>query len=109
MRTLLKIIGSLLVLALFALGCIVALGLYLNERAEKSAHDFCATAPTGTPFADLAARATSEGIPTRQPRKVGSIETTAFVFQGWVFNAWTCEVDAAGGRVTATRVIEEGD
>jgi hypothetical protein len=109
MRTLLKILGSLLALALFALGSIIALGLYLNERAEHSARGFCGAIAAGTAVTDITTRATNDGIRMRQLSNDSNGETIAFVFPGWIFNAWSCQMDAEDGRVTASRIIEEDD
>ncbi len=90
-----------IVLAIVAL---VAFGLEANDRAARRARAFCDTIKEGMPEAV----AIASGRAAASRHQEGS-EIHRFVFQGWVFNASTCGVRIASGRVVSASVQDERD
>lgn len=83
---------------------IVAFGLEANDRAARRARAFCETIREGMP--EAAAIASGRAAASRHQEGSGAHR---FVFQGWVFNASTCVIGVASGRVVSVSVQDERD
>jgi hypothetical protein len=110
MRTLLKLLGLLVIIAVLGMGIIVVAGLYMNQRAEGAARAFCTSIPERTTATEIRRLADEAGARLRIDADDADRTSISAVFLGWVFNAWRCDVEIGpDGRVTQTRVIEEAD
>jgi hypothetical protein len=110
MRTLLKLLGLLVLIAVLGMGTIVGAGLYMNQRAEDAARTFCASIPERTTATAIRRLADEAGARLQTRADDADRTSISAVFPGWVFNAWRCDVEIGpDGRVTQTRVIEEAD
>jgi len=97
----LKIIAVLILL--FA--SLIGVGLFLNQRAESKAAEFCDAIALGSDHSKSIERAEADGVFYQDQGT-----TFRFVFHGWVFNAAYCTVTVENGRVVQKETIElQGD
>jgi len=83
---------------------IVCLGIYLNHRAAADAQSLCDRVHLTSPETEALAIAAST-----RARHVQGTGKHLFGFQGWLFNAVSCEVTTSNGRITGKRVVEALD
>jgi hypothetical protein len=95
-RVLAVVAGAILVL----MATTVALGIYLNDRAAMNAAALCAKVRPGMDeeTALVLARSTAA-------RHLDGANKHEFRFQGWVFNAASCEVTVVSGKVSSAVVV----
>lgn len=103
MRTALKIFGFItLVIAAY-----VAHWFWQDSHAREAASAFCDSVAIGSPM-DAAA----EKLGSMPDVRHGFLknESTYFaIFRGPIFNAYTCELKIADGKVTSKAVVEPVD
>ena len=95
-----KIVGAAAIL----LGALVGVGIYMNDRAASAATSFCDKVMVGMEEPALLAVAA-----TTTARHLQGSGKHHFRFQGWVFNAVTCEIRVEGGRVSGKALVVEED
>jgi hypothetical protein len=103
MRTTLNVLGFIvLVIAAY-----VAYWFYQDGRARDAATAFCDSVAIGSPMS-----AAADKLGGRSDVRHGFMksESTYFaIFRGPIFNAYTCELKIADGKVTEKRVAEPVD
>lgn len=110
MRSLLKIIGTLLGLAVLGLGLLVGAAEYMNHRAARACQQFCGSLAAGLDASELRPRAEAAGARVREFSPDAHGQRMAAVFTGWIFNAQVCEVSFdRDGRLSHSRIVEEAD
>src|SRR4051812_43657187 len=103
MRTLLKIAGVLVL----AFAAYVAYWFYQDHRAHSAASAFCDSIAAGSDMA--AVEAASSAAKVARHGYMQSESVYVAIFPGPIFNAYTCELKMADGKVTAKRVVEPKD
>jgi hypothetical protein len=83
---------------------VVVLGLHLNAQAEAEAAALCSQLRPGIAEDEALAIARMAGS-----RHLPSSAKHEFRFQGWIFNATSCEISIEAGKVSAVAVVELGD
>jgi hypothetical protein len=109
MKTILKIVGAIVLVAALLVAAVLGFAVYANYSAEKAAQNFCATIPIGSDIDHAIARALEQGARHRGPRTIEGEELHDFEFQGWVFNVGVCRAGVANGKVTSLEANLEGD
>ena len=103
MRTLLKIVGVLVLL--FA--AYVAYWFYQDDRARTAASAFCDSVATGSDMAAVEAASNTAKVARHGYMQSESVYIA--IFPGPIFNAYTCELKMADGKVAAKSVVEPKD
>jgi len=89
---------------LIFVGGIVFLGLHLNDRAREQATALCSQIKPGITEDAALAIAGKTGA-----HHLSATDKHEFRFQGWVFNATSCEIAIQAGKVAAVSVMELDD
>ena len=103
LRTVLMVFGAIVLL----FGGYYAYWQYQYQRSQSEANAFCSSAAVGSDISDAVAR-----LEPRDRVRHGFQENeTRYVsmFPGPIFNAFACEIELAGRKVTSKRVIEMQD
>jgi hypothetical protein len=103
MSTVLKIFGVLVL----AFAVYVAYWFYQDDRARSAATAFCDSIAVGSPMG--AAADALAGKPDVRHGFMSSESVYIASFRGPIFNAYTCELKIADGKVTAKSVVEPVD
>jgi hypothetical protein len=103
MRSALKVLGFVaLVFAAY-----VAYWFYQDDRARSAATAFCDSVAVGSPMGDAA-----DKLGGRSDVRHGFMKSEnkyLAIFRGPIFNAYTCELKIADGKVAEKRVVEPVD
>ena len=103
MRSALKILGFLvLVFAAY-----VAYWFYQDHRAHTAASAFCDSVAIGSPMSAAADKL--GGMPDVRHGFMKSESKYLAIFRGPIFNAYTCELKIADGKVASKAVVEPVD
>jgi len=103
MRRVLKILGFLaLVFAAY-----VAYWFHQDDRARTAATAFCESVAIGSPMSAAANKLS--GVPDVRHGFMQSESTYIANFRGPIFNAYTCELKIADGKVVSKAVVEPVD
>ncbi len=104
MKRLAQIILGIGLVVVVLLVSMVLLGFYLNDRAAADAKALCQSITPGTRESE----AVRMGLATRA-RHLTASDRHIFAFQGWVFNAVSCQVTITNGSVASVAVVELSD
>jgi hypothetical protein len=103
MRTLAKIVGVLVLL--FA--AYIAYWFYQDHRARTQSSAFCDSVAVGSDMAAVESAASAAKVARHGYMQSEGVYLA--IFPGPIFNAYTCELKMAGGKVAAKRVVEPKD
>jgi hypothetical protein len=79
------------------------------QRSKSDADKFCAAMEIGSDVATAGPRAEAMGVPPFRHGFRDEKKIYAATFTGPIFNAFTCELTVADGRIAAKRVTELND
>jgi hypothetical protein len=104
MKKLLRVLALIVAVPLVLVGIAVAVGLYVNARAEHEAESLCSSIKAGT----VEDQAVALGR-AKSARHLQAGNEHKFFFQGWVFNGAECVVHVNAGKVVsaAAATIED--
>jgi len=95
-----RVIAAVAAVKLILVATAVALGIHLNARAAINAAALCAEVRPGMDEDTAVTLARSAAS-----RHLQGASKHEFRFQGWFFNATSCEVTVASGKVSSTMVV----
>jgi hypothetical protein len=103
MRSALMIVGFVVL----ALAAYVAFWFHQDDRARSAATDFCDSVAIGSPMSAAAEKlAPMTGVRHGFMKSEGTYIAS---FRGPIFNAYTCELKIAAGKVTSKGIVEPID
>jgi hypothetical protein len=104
MQKMLRVLALVLAVPVLLLGIAIAVGLYMNERAERAAQSLCASIQAGS--------AEDEAVTLGRANSGRHLQAGSehkFFFQGWVFNGAECVVRVNAGKVVSAAAATTGD
>ena len=104
LRRILTVLGWLVLAPVVLIAALAALGAWQNARAEQDARALCGRIHENQDEAE----ALRIGAATHSMHLEAS-DRHLFKFQGWVFNAFACEVRVSAGKVSRASVVSLGD